>query len=209
MRKHLLFIVLLCLPLLARAEYMEDRLWHPNEIRVGYGDPLFETMVWHDSPRLDYGEETHNYRFSGHIVAEYQHRCNTWFGYGLQFDYQQVWWDHWTRPDGKTVVIEKDRSFYDISLIPTIRFTFLHTEWVNMYCGLGAGLLINGGTEKDMYGRQVACAPVINFNWLGISVGRDMFFGALELGSMVSLTNSNNIYMLGSRLLTATVGVRF
>ena len=205
--KKLLLVLFCILPLALMAETQTDRMWRPHEIRIGYGDPMFETMVWHQSPTYFTLETTYGYHFTGHILAEYHYRHNEWFSYGGQIDYQQVWWTK--EEPGDDEFVYSDANFFDISLMPTIRFTFFWTEWVNLYCGFGAGMLINGGTEKDYRGRKVALAPVLDFSLLGISVGKDVFFGTLELGGMISLIDSNSIYMLGSRIFTATVGVRF
>lgn len=205
-----LFFTFLCatLTLSLMAEPTMNRRLHPHEIRLGYGDPLFETLVWHNSAAVDYGKGTENYRFTGHIMLEYQYRFNYWFSFGAQVDYQQVLWDETEYILGEKAVYP-NHYFYDISLIPTMRFTYYHNYWVNLYSALGAGLLVNGGTEVDIKGRHVAFAPVINGTLLGVSVGKEYFFGSLELGAMTSLLNANTIYMVGSRLITASVGVRF
>ena len=207
MRK-LLLILFALFPLTLFAEDMIDRSWRPHEVRIGYGDPMFETMVWHDSPTYFTLEKTMLYKFTGHIFAEYHHRPNAWFSYGGQIDYQQVWWTkEWLNSEGMFEYMPC--NFVDISVMPTIRFTFFWSEWVNLYCGMGAGLLINGGTEKDYKGRQVAFAPVVDLRLLGLSVGKGMFFGTVDLGGMFSLHNINAIYMLGSRIFSASFGVRF
>lgn len=206
--KKILLIVLSLLPLTLMAEDMIERSWHPHEIRIGYGDPMFETMVWHNSPTYFTLEKTLNYRYSGHIFAEYHYRPNAWFSYGGQIDYQQVWWTRESL-DSEGEFEYTPCNFYDISVMPTIRFTFFWSEWVNLYCGMGAGLLINGGTEKDYKGHQVAFAPVLDLRLLGLSIGKDMFFGTVDFGGMISLLNGNAIYMVGSRVFSASLGVRF
>lgn len=206
MRK-LLFIVLSFLTVAVSAEDATNRIWRPHEVRVGWGDPMFETMVWHNSPTYFTLENTYNYRYTGHIFAEYHYRQNSWFSYGGQVDYQQVFWTREMLKDGEFVYLPC--HFYDISLMPTIRFTYFSSEWVNLFSGLGAGLLINGGTEKDFMGRKVALAPVVDLSILGMSIGRDMFFGTVEIGGMISLMNTNTIYMVGSRIVSASFGVRF
>lgn len=207
MRK-LLLILLAFVPLSLSAEDMIERSWRPHEIHIGYGDPMFETMVWHNSPTYFTLEKTLNYRYSGHIFGEYHYRPNAWFSYGGQVDYQQVWWTRESL-DSEGEFEYTPCNFYDISVMPTIRFTFFWSEWVNLYCGMGAGLLINGGTEKDYKGHQVAFAPVLDLRLLGLSIGKDMFFGTVDFGGMISLLNANAIYMVGSRVFSASLGVRF
>jgi len=206
--KKILLIVLSLLPLVLMAENMTDRSWHRHEIRIGYGDPLFETMVWHESSANFSLERTYNYRYSGHIFGEYHYRPNAWFSYGGQIDYQQVWWTVGSNQIYDKIV-EKECNFFDISIMPTYRFTFFWTDWVNLYCGGGFGLFINGGSEKDYLERQVTFAPVFDLRLLGISIGRDMFFGTFDFGGMFAFRGASEIYMVGSRMMSASFGVRF
>ena len=208
MMKKLLLTLILFLPLTLQAEDMTSRLWHKHEIRVGYGDCMYETMVWHNSPTYFTLEQTYDYQYTGHIFGEYHHRPNAWFSYGGQVDYQQVFWIRQELNEGGEFDFI-DCNFVDVSLIPTIRFTFYWSDWVNLYCGLGAGLLINGGTERDYKGRLIACAPVLDLSLLGVSVGRDIVFGTFEIGGLFSLSDANTIYMIGSRIFSASIGVRF
>jgi hypothetical protein len=74
---------------------------------------------------------------------------------------------------------------------------------------LGIGLNINTGSEIDYKGRRTALAPAVNISLLGVRVGHGRWFGAVELGGMISLLNTNEVYMLGSRLFTASFGCCF
>lgn len=51
MRK-ICILLLLCsmIPLIANAETKETRSAQKHEVRIGYGDPMFETMRWRDEP---------------------------------------------------------------------------------------------------------------------------------------------------------------
>ena len=55
---------------------------------------------------------------------------------------------------------------------------------------------------------QTAFAPAVNISLLGMRVGKGRFFGSVEVGGMLSLMSSNEVYMLGSRIFTASVGCR-
>ena len=65
------------------------------------------------------------------------------------------------------------------------------------------------GTEVDYKGRTTACAGVLNLTLLGVSVGNEHVFGSVELGGTFSMANKQEIYLLDSRIFTASVGVRF
>ena len=177
----------------------EKKLYPPvnqrNELRVGWGDMMFETLV---------------YRYTQHWFAEYSYRVNFWFGVGGMLDYGGVYWDKVPR-DAAGNELEKLYTawFANISLMPLIRFTYYEQNFVRLYSGLGFGLNINTGTEQDYKGRETACAPVLNLTLLGVSVGNDRMFGSVELGGMFSLADKQEIYLLDSRIFTASFGVRF
>lgn len=167
----------------------------PHEVRIGWGDMLFETAVWHNN------RQATDYRYTGHIFAEYQYRLRHWLSVGMQTDYEQVLW---TAPSDNTA-----HTFYNVGLLPTVRFTYFFSEYVNLYSALLFGLNINGGSETDMYGRKVDCSPAFGFTALGVSVGNNHWFGAAEIGGLNALMSKDEIYMIGSRLFTVSVGYRF
>lgn len=209
MKRFAYIVLLLLLPVVMMAEPTQLRRMHKHELRIGYGDPLFETSAWYDSPHRNYGVENHNFRYTGHVMAEYQYRPNQWFGLGAQIDYEQVLWDEYTHvPNGETIK-SPNHYFFNLSVIPTARFTYYHSYWINLYSSLGCGLLTNSGTELDYKGRKTAFSPVVDVALLGVSLGHNTFFTSLEFGGMFAMTNTNTIYMIGSRMFTATIGVRF
>ena len=71
----LLLLLLVCcmLPLASKAETKETRSVQKHEVRIGYGDPMFETMRWKDEPnKLGVPMNARqNYRYTGHIYGEY------------------------------------------------------------------------------------------------------------------------------------------
>jgi hypothetical protein len=64
------------------------------------------------------------------------------------------------------------------------------------------------GTELDYKGRKTAVAPAINITLFGVCAGKGRWYGALEVGGMLSFNSAEEVYMLGSRIMTASVGVR-
>lgn len=196
--------ILVCLVLslsdvcaLTKEEYMH------HELRVGWGDMLFETSQWHTTTR------TNHYRYTGHVFAEYQYFFRPWFSLGGQVDYEQVWWDVFKQ---KNLILEQpltDRTFYNVSVLPTLRFTYYHHPYVNIYFALSFGITVNGGSEKDMKERYTAVAPGWDITFLGVKAGKDHWFGTIEIGGLNALTGRNYIYMVGSRIFTASVGCSF
>ncbi len=193
-RHFILFslLILWAIPAVAVMRAEADSLHH--EVRLGWGDMLFETAMWHST------QHTSDYRYTGHLFAEYQYRVKNWLSVGMLADYERVMW----RAEALS-----DQNFYNLSLLPTMRFTYFFSQYVNLYSAVMLGLNINGGTETDMYGRQTACAPAFGITALGMSVGNEHWFGAAEIGGLNALASKDLIYMLGSRLFTASIGYRF
>lgn len=171
-----------------------------NELRIGWGDMMYETAVYHTNPL------TNNYRYTGHLFAEYQRTLTNWCSAGMQLDYEQVFWN--ARPNTLSEY-NTNEHFYNVALLPTVRFTYFFHPYVNLYSSVNLGLLVNGGTEIDMNGRHTACAPAFGITALGIKVGRKHIFATVEIGGLSALTSKSYIYMFGSRIFSASIGCNF
>ena len=188
----------------------------PHQLRIGWGDQMFETLVWYHQPHPTIypesyiGQYEEDFRYVQHWFAEYQYRVKYWFNVGAMVDYSGVLWDK-VRRNGKGEELDReaDCSFHNIAVMLTMRFTYFHSKYVSLYSGLGAGLNINTGSELDYHDRYTACAPALNITALGMSVGNERWFGAVEFGGLYSLMNMYEVYMAGSRMFTVSVGCRF
>lgn len=221
MKRHLYILILLLLPLAAAAEskQMRDSLRH--EVRIGWGDQLFETLVWH-APQvvtiipstpyfdpLDYRESRkENYRYTQHLFAEYHYRWNKWLSFGGLFDASAVLWDNVVR-NGKGAEVSRDpnQHFYNLVIMPTVRFTYLWHPYVSLYSGVGLGMDINGGTEIDAMGRQTVVGAALNITALALSVNYQRYFVSIEWGGMYAFENPKTLFMVSSRIFTASFGV--
>ena len=193
--------------------YLEQR----NELRLGWGDQLFESLMWHNPTSITKTmpvtyEQTYkeNYRHNQHIWLEYQYRFNHWFGLGGMIDMSEVGWDKVTR-DGTGAELARDGKhyFYNLVIMPTVRFTYFHHPNVNIYSGLGIGLGINGGTEVNGQGKNTDLGAAANFTIVGVSANYKRWFVAFDYGGLYSLKNANYIFMAKSRMLNLSVGARF
>lgn len=215
-----LFCIVFVLCSMATGLYAESRWSYLNrrhETRIGWGDQLFESLIWHnptyrvrtmpESYRRVYHE---NYHHDQHIWFEYQYRHKGWFSFGGMADISFVDWDDVTR-NGKGDVVERDKGhyFYNLVIMPTIRFTYFHHEYVNLYSGLGGGMCINGGTEEDGLGRKTVVGAAINFTVFGISANYNQWFWTVDFGGMYALRDFNTIFMLSSRMINVGAGIRF
>ena len=186
----------------------------PHEIRIGWGDQLFESLMWRESGYVvglpSYrGVYNERYRYTQHIFAEYLYNASYWYSFGVIIDYSGVVWDEVERDgDGLELSRIRNQSFHNIVVMPEVRFSYFHSKYASLYSPIGLGLNINTGSEVDYKGRTTALSPVVNISLLGVCIGSHRWYGAIEFGGMFSLMNSNEVYMLGSRLLTVSVGMR-
>jgi hypothetical protein len=189
---------------------------NPHDIRIGWGDQLFETLVWYNQPHSTLypesyiGQYDERYRYLQHWFVEYQYRVRYWFNVGGMIDYSGVVWDKVQRNGiGEEIKRDKNCNFHNIAIMVTTRFTYLHSKYVLLYSGLGVGLNINTGSEIDYRDRKTALAPALNLTVLGMSVGNEKWYGAVEFGGLYSLMNIQEVYLAGSRMFTLSVGCRF
>lgn len=205
----------LFLPVMAETE--DARALNPHQLRIGWGDQHFEYVAWHATPQpmntlpVTYSAQyTEHFRYTQHWFAEYQYRPNKWFSCGGMIDGSGVLWDNVTRNGlGEEQSREINRSLYNLVVMPTIYFTYLHHEYVSLYSGLGVGIDINGGTEIDAYGRTTVCAPAFDITLIGLSANYRRWFATVDLGAMIALNGGQHIYMFGSKIFSASIGVTF
>ena len=122
------------------AETKWDHLTWRNEIRLGWGDQLFESLMWHNPTNItttmpaSYQQTYHeNYRHHQHIWLEYQYRFKYWFSLGGMMDMSEVGWDDVTRNGaGAELSRSGGHYFYNLVFMPTIRFTYFHHEYVTL-----------------------------------------------------------------------------
>ena len=216
MKKLLTMLLLgIALPLVAAAQ--EDSLavvpteapeaatvLMPHQVRLGWGDMMFETMAFHPGLAAD-GNRTHHYGYTGHIFAGYAYSFRKWVSFGAEVDFESIFWketpcDPYWSPVGDAVSVRN----YNITIMPEVRFTFYDKGWVNLYAGLGFGALVAFDNNKG-----VEASPAFNINLFGVWMGKDHWGGALELGALNALMGGDRIYMLGSRLISVSVNYRW
>ena len=192
--KRTLIILLLLVPLLGQAAPPQG----PRHlVRAGWGDMLFEKMAFFPS------QNSCDYRYIGHFFADYHYSLTRVVSVGGQVDFGSVCWTQEDQNAGGDVYTHRSRN-YDLSILPTVRFTYLNTEWVRLYSGVGAGLLLTWDNASNC-----ELAPVFNLNFLGVQVGKGHWSGSLDLGMLNSMKNIHRIYMLGSRLISVGVNYRW
>lgn len=213
-------MIILCLLGICSGAFAEGKWAYLNrrhEMRIGWGDQLFESLMWHNplyrvqTMPANWTQVTHeDYHHDQHIWIEYQYRHKGWFSYGAMTDISFVHWSDVTRNGkGEELAREKGHFFYNLVIMPTIRFTYYHHEYVNLYSGLGFGMDINGGTEKNWKGEKTDIGAAINFTVFGISANYEQWFWTVDFGGMYALKDLNTIFMASSRIINVGFGARF
>lgn len=207
--KRLLTIILLGLGLsfmaaaqeeAAQEEAAQEEAEMRHQVRLGWGDMMFETVAFHPGLAAN-GNRTGHYGYTGHIFAGYNYSFKSWVAFGAEVDFEGIFWreapsDQYRRPTGESVSVRN----YDLTIMPEVKFTFYEKEWVKLYAGVGFGALIAFDNKKGVEG-----APAFNLNLFGVWMGKGHWGGALELGMFNALTGTDKIYMLGSRLISVSV----
>lgn len=199
------------------AETKDDVLNRRHEVRISWSDQIFESFNWRnpaytvnnmdESVRLTKKE---HYRYTQHWALNYQYRLKSWLGVGLMFDASACLWDNVTR-NGKGVETGrvKNQHFANVAIVPTVRFTYVHHKYVNVYSGIGYGLNINTGSELNAFGKATEYSGALNLTFVGLSGNYGKWFAAFELGGLYAARSAQAVYMLNSRLFTIGLGMRF
>jgi hypothetical protein len=69
-----------------------------------------------------------------------------------------------------------------LHVIPSVTFTYFSREWVNLYSGIGVGYAMQ--IESENTTRNVWHTFAAQATLLGISVGKNHWFGSFEAGAL-------------------------
>ncbi len=205
MRKLLILLALCVAAPVFGAQPPEGR----HTLRMGWGDMLFETLAFHSTvsgtypspeslPATFFRDEKYGFGYTGHFYAEYLYRCSRVVSVGIQADAEGIFWkegrfDRYHKLTGAEVAVRN----WDVVLMPTVRFTWLRRPMVRLYSGLGAGAIFAFDNR-----RQFKAGFAVNFNWIGLEIGKGHWGGNVELGMLNSLSDPYHIYQAGSRLIS-------
>lgn len=205
-----LFLTAMAIPT-AFCQNEKPNLGNRHSVRIGWGDMLFETAVFHPtlsgtwtSPTALPGnymhDETFDFGYTGHIFAEYQYRLSKVVSLGVQADVEGIFWKEGIF-DRYHHLVEPATGVrnWDLDLLFTARFTYFDRDWVRIYSGLGVGALL----AFDNFG-NFGVAPALNINWIGVEVGKGPWGGSFELGALNAAANTRAVYQLFSRIFSVS-----
>ena len=182
------------------AETKETRAENPHELRIGVGDcSIYYAQRY--SPKPDHVASRKFDVILPNIFIDYQYRVNSWFAAGVQLN---TIWDKGTDPYYNHTANDVQLMDFTegwIHVIPTATFTYFHREWVNLYSGIGVGYAMQ--IESKSRTRNVWHTFAAQTTLLGISVGKNHWFGSFEAGALFTGRS------FPDRCFTFSVGYRF
>lgn len=186
-----------------------------HSISFVLSDPIWETAVFHNRAEVDFtgsGSGYHfiqnnDYKYTPHFAVEYMYKVNDWLSAGASVDIQGTYWNRYDTCDG--IKLSSRQNFYNLCILPTARFNYFNKGLVNLHSSVSVGIDINGGTEVNYVGKKTMVVPALDFNFVGISVGKGHWYGTFDLGTTVALYDKTMIFLLGSRLMRLGVTYKF
>ena len=143
---------------------------------------------------------------SGHLFLGYRYDVNSWFSAGAEVDWFYLWSNSVHRNGYGEIVGTYDYHLHQLTIMPSIRFTYFRRPLVELYSGLGLGYTMYEGSYGVQHG--FTFSPTL----FGVNVGNEHWFGEVELGGMATVTTAwfgNPGVLFSSRLLSVAVGYRF
>lgn len=191
-----------------------------QEVRLSVGDMCFESVIWHNQIHCDYSHsapdsapgwyrEKNHYSYTPHIAVDYSYSVRPWLGVGVVADFQMTFWHSEVYNNTNGLVRFSKENFYNLCLMPQLRFNYFRREHVGLYSAIAAGLDINGGTEVDIAGNRTAVGAGADIRFLGIQAGGGHWWGFAELGGLYGIRNTNAIYMMNSAIVKAGISYKF
>ena len=211
-----------------RAESKEVRAESPHELSIGVSDRTFARIgysrnqydpapgLWQQTigqpvedahAILQNAEEWGNQRTITlpHFFVEYQYRINSYIGVGLLADLLPERHTYKAYTGYHDYLYSGAYTYYFLYLIPKVRFTFYHHDYVNLYAsaGIGAGLALQDIKNQEPYsGAGLAFEATL----FGVSIGKKGFFGNVEVFN-IGLCPAIKAQPL--KLISASIGYRF
>lgn len=221
MHKYIIALCFACLAVSAQLDAQTKDVtseFSRHEVRLGVGDMLFETMIWHNQVHKSYAgspaeilyPEKRGYSFLPHISGEYSYHLLPWMSLGCALDFQQTYWrtEYFNSADDRVKESVKE-NFFNLCILPTIRFNYFRREHVGLYSALAVGMDINGGTEKNGRGQKTVVGAALDLRPIGVIFGAEHYWGYVELGCLNALKSKDEMFLLCSEIVRIGLSYKF
>lgn len=198
--KTTLFLILamgMAFSLHAQEEPSWQQILPRHDIQFGIGDPgllflregdlHFETYDYHDYESVTASdwftsEYVNTLTFAApSLNLEYRYRFAKWFWFGAAASFTPIakQWEHAQTHDKFSC------HTYHISIMPSVRFSWLNTKYITLYSGLSAGCMVVTGSRfipEERASYQLTDAHFIGqLTAVGIQGGKN-WYGFAEVG---------------------------
>lgn len=240
-----MLLLLIAVPMAAEQpakEFVHGR----HAIRIGWGDPWLSNVKDHvkginfvpleNTTYLEHiqgmpAPEAHEYLIHYRMALKNSHRISTTGNIFLGYRYQLtpliglgieanllVANDCFYMVDGYRTTVNQhaENQLINLSLMPTVRFTYYRQRVLELYSALGVGynyVTYSYATPSNWNELDVSHGMSLNATLFGVNVGGEHWYAEAELGSLCSWSfmwpQSTWGPLYGSRLLSVAFGFRF
>ncbi|MDD4142136.1 MAG: hypothetical protein PHR20_05020 [Bacteroidales bacterium] len=193
----LLLSLFLCVTVFAQddATVSPDQFKIEHEFTIGIGDPSINSLLSGNANWICYdpcisqhydwfGTDTYlgNKYTTPSITASYMLRLKKWLWLGGQINYFGTYQNVNDLFTEETICRNHTEM---LSIIPTVRFSYLNKKYVTLYSSVGLGLSmcsnVSHPIDPETALLDIQMFPAFQITYIGISVGHK-FYGFTELG---------------------------
>lgn len=142
----------------------------------------------------------------GHLFLGYRYDINSWLSAGAEADWLYLWGSDRYRDGYGAFLADYSYSLHQLTIMPTVRFTYFRCPLVELYAGLGLGYTFYNRGLYDVHG--FTFSPTL----FGVNLGNEHWFAEVELGGMATVATSwvgRTGLLFSSRILSIAFGYRF
>lgn len=188
-----------------------------HEVNIGIGDMMFETVLWHNQPHKDYRAlpygaqsfEKTGYSYTPHFSVQYFYSPKRWLSVGGDMNFQYTSWDKEWYDNLDRLTSSSDERFFNLCIMPCVRFNYMNNRYVNLYSSIAAGMDINGGSETDCFGRHTLVGIAADLRLIGVRAGDGNYWGFADIGCLAAMKNTDTLFMVGSQIFRIGFSYRF
>lgn len=202
-----LLATLCCIMSMILVVHSQERSYK-HELKIGIGDPI--TYCWAHTPHYSQssqnGEVIDKPISTGHIFAQYSYNINSWLSLGWNID--GIYAAQTTHKYTNSIDDDIWTTHHTVlSCIPTVRFTYYDRNIIRLYSSVGIGFSeeIIRSTQYQKY----TPAAAFDVTALGISLGKNHWYGCFEIGGLTSFSSADYIILLGSKIFRLSIAYNF
>lgn len=180
-------LIAVCLLSIVFAPQLQAQSKHPhnefkNELGVDAGPFSFMgsfvniTVGFFDALGSSLSHKTADMKLYGHYGIHYYYQVKPWCQVGFRTTFEGAGYTHYT--DSTRTAVSDKYSMGFVTLMPSVRFTYLNRPWVRLYSGADLGvsyLWDSRGSSQSEKSSQQPVSVAFNITPIGVSVGKNVY----------------------------------